>query len=70
MAIENKRVEDALVLVALILALIVALTVSLLVLTWIFSWVANTIDNGYAVIGSVSIVLSAAMIAFALIFRK
>ncbi|MDD7423913.1 MAG: hypothetical protein PUK31_02780 [Candidatus Methanomethylophilaceae archaeon] len=70
MAIENKRVEDALVLVASILMMIVALAVSVLVLTWIFSWVADVVNNGYAVIGSVALVMSSAMISAALIFRK
>ncbi|MBR1973327.1 MAG: hypothetical protein IKA33_01455 [Candidatus Methanomethylophilaceae archaeon] len=52
------------------MAIVVALTVSLLIFTFIFAWVANIIDDGFAVIHSVALVLSALIIALALYFKK
>lgn len=67
---DNKRLADIVMLLLLVLAIVVALTVSLLIFTFIFAWVANIIDDGFAVIHSVALVLSALIIALALYFKK
>ena len=67
---DNKRLADVAMLIALFLALVLVVAVALLIFTFIFAWVADLIDNGYAVIHSVALVFAALIIAVAIYLKK